>query len=266
MILGEITLAWGKEGSAKSDGYGLAKIAKYHPEVLDNLTEIVEKTPITKQTPNRYTLETDKHFLAIRREFDGKKEKWLLTAFEKDESATKRRTDLPSTPKGEAKKTTSANTHNDNSTKNTPKKTRFYPKSTLYPRVNQQKKGVKMIENCPYCGYEMHDNGQDCPHPLIMKNEFCCPNCDVHFDSGLNEVPIDDLGIARPPSLSDKEYIPPEPLPEPTPPSQDSSTKPTTPAKPKIDSIYAPPPSKNIPSQKVLKEIESLQDYLKSAS
>ena len=119
--LGEITLAWGKEGSAKSDGYGLAKIAKYHPEVLDNLTEIVEKTPITKQTPNRYTLETDKHFLAIRREFDGKKEKWLLTAFEKDESATKRRTDLPSTPKGEAKKTTSANTHESNSSTNTTK-------------------------------------------------------------------------------------------------------------------------------------------------
>ncbi|WP_240330151.1 hypothetical protein, partial [Helicobacter suis] len=24
---------WGKAGSAKSDGYGLAKITKYHPEV-----------------------------------------------------------------------------------------------------------------------------------------------------------------------------------------------------------------------------------------
>lgn len=128
-----------------------------------------------------------------------------------------------------------------------------------------------MVENCLYCGYEMHDNGQDCPHPLIMKNEFCCPNCNVHFDSDLNEVPIDDLGIGRPP-LSDKEYIPPEPLPEPTPPSDsksDSSTTPTTPAKPtispKIDSIYAPPPSKNLPSQKVLKEIESLQSYLKAS-
>ena len=119
--LGEITLAWGKEGSAKSDGYGLAKIAKYHPEVLDNLTQIVETTPLTKETPNRYTLENDKHFLAIRREFDGKSEKWLLTAFEKDESATKRRTDLPSTPKGEAKKTTSANTHKGNSSTNSTK-------------------------------------------------------------------------------------------------------------------------------------------------
>ncbi|WP_240329922.1 hypothetical protein [Helicobacter suis] len=31
--LGDIDLVWGKAGSAKSDGYGLAKITKYHPEV-----------------------------------------------------------------------------------------------------------------------------------------------------------------------------------------------------------------------------------------
>lgn len=52
----------------------------------------------------------------------------------------------------------------------------------------------------------MHDNGQDCPHPLIIKNEFCCPNCNVHFDADLNEVPIDDLGIART-DFSNKEYV-----------------------------------------------------------
>ena len=120
--LGDITLAWGKEGSAKSDGFGLAKIAKYHPEVLDNLTEIVEKTPITKETPNRYALETEQHFLAIRKEYDGQKEKWLLTAFEKEKkesgSAAKRRTDLPSTQKSEAKKTTLTDTLKGNSTTN----------------------------------------------------------------------------------------------------------------------------------------------------
>ena len=121
-----------------------------------------------------------------------------------------------------------------------------------------------MKEYCPYCGYEMSDNGQDCPHPLIMRDEFCCPNCNVHFDADLNEVPI-DIGIARPPSLSDKEYVPPEPPPSQNP-SQDSNTElapSTTPTKPKIDSIYAPPPSKNLPSQKVLKEIESLQGFLR---
>lgn len=35
--IGDIDLVWGKEGTAKSDGFGLAKLAKYHPEVLGNL-------------------------------------------------------------------------------------------------------------------------------------------------------------------------------------------------------------------------------------
>ena len=124
------------------------------------------------------------------------------------------------------------------------------------------------MENCPYCNefMDIAADTQNCTHRSIdPQNEFCCPNCDVHFDSGLNEVPNNDLGIARP-DLSGGEYIPPPPAPEPTPPSDsksDSSTTPTTPTKPKVDSIYAPPPSKNLSSQKVIKSIESLQSYLK---
>ena len=102
-----------------------------------------------------------------------------------------------------------------------------------------------MKEYCPYCGYEMHDNGQDCSHPLIMKNEFCCPNCDVHFDSDLNEVPIDDLGIARPP------------VPEPTPPSD--STTPTTPANPSPNF----PPAQIALAKQVLLKLQEYQDFSK---
>lgn len=35
--VGDIDLVWGVEGTGKSDGYGLAKLLKYHPEVLDNI-------------------------------------------------------------------------------------------------------------------------------------------------------------------------------------------------------------------------------------
>lgn len=35
--IGDIDLVWGVEGTGKSDGYGLSKLVKYHPEVLDNL-------------------------------------------------------------------------------------------------------------------------------------------------------------------------------------------------------------------------------------
>ena len=106
--LGEIDLVWGEAGSGKSDGFGLAKIVKYHPEVIDKLDDIIANTSIVKESDNRYHLENENYKLAIRKDFEGKKTNWLLTAFEKKDSIARRRTDLPST-QSEAEKTTSAN-------------------------------------------------------------------------------------------------------------------------------------------------------------
>ena len=106
--IGDITLAWGEKGTGKSDGWGLAKIAEYHPEVIDKLDELVQNLPIVKENANRYQLENDMYKLSIRKDFEGQKENWILTAFEKDESIARRRTDLPSS-QSEAEKTTSAN-------------------------------------------------------------------------------------------------------------------------------------------------------------
>ncbi|MCR2125244.1 hypothetical protein CUPS3778_09455, partial [Campylobacter upsaliensis] len=106
--LGDIDLVWGEAGSGKSDGFGLAKIVKYHPEVLDKLDDIIKNTPMVKETDNRYNLENENYKIAIRKDFEGKKTNWLLTAFEKKDSIARRRTDLPSS-QSEAEKTTSAN-------------------------------------------------------------------------------------------------------------------------------------------------------------
>ncbi|ENM9336788.1 hypothetical protein AB8528_001660, partial [Campylobacter upsaliensis] len=95
-------------GSGKSDGFGLAKIVKYHPEVIDKLDDIIANTSIVKESDNRYHLENENYKLAIRKDFEGEKTNWLLTAFEKKDSIARRRTDLPST-QSEAEKTTSAN-------------------------------------------------------------------------------------------------------------------------------------------------------------
>ncbi|MCR2109002.1 hypothetical protein CUPS4066_09870, partial [Campylobacter upsaliensis] len=103
-----IDLVWGEAGSGKSDGFGLAKIVKYHPEVLDKLDDIIKNTPMVKETDNRYNLENENYKIAIRKDFEGKKTNWLLTAFEKKDSIARRRTDLPSS-QSEAEKTTSAN-------------------------------------------------------------------------------------------------------------------------------------------------------------
>ena len=82
--VGDIDLVWGKEGSGKSDGFGLAKLSKYHPEVLDKLQEILDEMKVIKRTENRVNLESDTHKAAVRLEWDGKRKNWLLTAFEKE--------------------------------------------------------------------------------------------------------------------------------------------------------------------------------------
>jgi len=95
--IGYIDIVYGKEGTAKSDGYGLAKIAKFHPEVLDNLQEIISSMMIVGKTKNRIQLESKKHKASIRLDWNGKSKKWLLTAFEKESDVSDSRTDIAGT-------------------------------------------------------------------------------------------------------------------------------------------------------------------------
>lgn len=96
--VGDIDLVWGKEGTGKSNGFGLSKLAKFHPEVLDNLQEIIDDMVVISRTENRINLESETHKAAVRLEWDGEKKNWLLTAFEKEKpTATDRTTDIGDT-------------------------------------------------------------------------------------------------------------------------------------------------------------------------
>ena len=95
--VGDIDLVWGEEGTGKSDGFGLAKLAKYHPEVLDKLQEILDDMHVTKRTENRINLESDTHQAAVRLTWNDQKKNWLLTAFEKKNSALDNTTDTGKT-------------------------------------------------------------------------------------------------------------------------------------------------------------------------
>ncbi len=97
--IGEIDLVWGEEGTGKSDGYGLSKLAKYHPEVLDNLQEIINDMHVTSRSANRVHLESDTHQAAVRLTWDNESKNWLLTAFEKKNSAFDNTTDTGETLK-----------------------------------------------------------------------------------------------------------------------------------------------------------------------
>ena len=98
--IGDIDLVWGKEGTGHSNGFGLAKLVKFHPEVLDNLQEILDDMRVVNRSDNRINLESDTHKAAVRLEWDGKRKNWLLTAFEKENSVRDNTTDTGTSPKG----------------------------------------------------------------------------------------------------------------------------------------------------------------------
>lgn len=95
--IGDIDLVWGKEGTGHSDGYGLSKLVKYHPEVLDNLQEILNDMRVVSSSKNRVNLESENHKAGVRLTWDGERKSWLLTAFKKETSASDKRTDTAAT-------------------------------------------------------------------------------------------------------------------------------------------------------------------------
>lgn len=95
--IGDIDLVWGKEGTGHSDGYGLSKLVKYHPEVLDNLQDILNDMRVVSSSKNRVNLESETHKAGVRLTWDGERKSWLLTAFKKETSASDKRTDTAAT-------------------------------------------------------------------------------------------------------------------------------------------------------------------------
>lgn len=83
--IGDIDLVWGEEGTGASDGYGLAKLAKWHPEVLGDLQGVLSAMKVTTRSKNRVNLESADHKAGVRLTWDNQAKHWLLTAFRKKE-------------------------------------------------------------------------------------------------------------------------------------------------------------------------------------
>lgn len=102
--VGDIDLVWGKEGTPEkgfSDGYGLAKIAHKHPEVLDDLQGFLNrlhKDP-ARSGKNRTRLVDARGNAVVRLDWQGDSKTWLLSAYERKPGASTR-TDTASS-KGE---------------------------------------------------------------------------------------------------------------------------------------------------------------------
>ena len=127
--IGDIDLVWGKEGTGKSDGFGLAKLVKYHPEVLDDLQEILDDMTVVKKNANRVQLESKTHKASVRLAWDKEKKNWLLTAYEKKNSASDNTTDTAETAMGGKRNDTA-----------TPQNTVSAGKVSESPETKQEKK------------------------------------------------------------------------------------------------------------------------------
>jgi len=92
--VGDIDLVWGEEGTGKSDGFGLAKLVKYHPEVVDDLQGVLDGLEVKTKSKNRVNLESENHKVAIRLDWNNQDKNWLLTAFEKNKDGAGRTTDI----------------------------------------------------------------------------------------------------------------------------------------------------------------------------
>ena len=91
--IGDISLVYG------NDNAGLKKIKDKHPEVIDNLQEIIELMQIQKESENRIKLYSERFFAVVSKDFCGvKRDAWLLTAFEKKNSVSNNRMDTVETP------------------------------------------------------------------------------------------------------------------------------------------------------------------------
>ena len=71
--IGDIDIVWGNEGTGHSDGFGLAKLLKYHPEVVDKLQEIIDEMSVVSRSENRINLESEKYKAGVRLTWNEKK-------------------------------------------------------------------------------------------------------------------------------------------------------------------------------------------------
>ena len=84
--VGDIDLVWGQEGTAAKgyeDGYGLAKIAVKHPNILNNLQGVLDTLQEDKEksTDAYKILTSPDHKAIVRMDWDRKAKTWLLTAY-----------------------------------------------------------------------------------------------------------------------------------------------------------------------------------------
>ncbi len=86
----DITLVLGIEGTSHSDGYGLAKIAKYHPEAVDKLDNIISKGEFYKDEKGRLNIKYNDDIVGLRENWLGNETApWIISSYTKKVETSK---------------------------------------------------------------------------------------------------------------------------------------------------------------------------------
>jgi hypothetical protein len=92
--IGDIDLVWGSEGTSRDDGSGLAKLIRWHPEVVGDLQGFISSLTVKQRDKKRIQLWDGKSKRAVvKLLFDEKQKHWLLTAYDKSEAGRATRPD-----------------------------------------------------------------------------------------------------------------------------------------------------------------------------
>lgn len=79
--VGPIDLVWGHPGTGASDGHGLSKLLQFHPDVVDDLPDLLSGMAVTQRGPNRVRMASPDGKATVRLDWDGAAKTWLLTAY-----------------------------------------------------------------------------------------------------------------------------------------------------------------------------------------
>lgn len=81
------------------------KILRKHPDVVDNLQELMDGMHVVSSSDNRFVLESDTHKAVVSKKLGDKEtEQWLLTAYEKKNAAKGGSSDIGPKPQTEGGK------------------------------------------------------------------------------------------------------------------------------------------------------------------
>ena len=80
----DIALVWGEAGTGKSDGYGLAKIIKYHPEAVNELDNVIKNGTFFIDEKRRPNFKLDNKIVGLRDNWQGEKTPfWIISSYTK---------------------------------------------------------------------------------------------------------------------------------------------------------------------------------------